>query len=120
MYDPVLQQAVVSLKNGWNAALSHGAEYHGGPGGKAYFFSNPGDASLSASQQVAWDAIEAARAEMASGLMTILARLREAYLEIKITKTNERAWNDYVASESKFSALTSPKPGKKKKGGTKK
>lgn len=119
VYDPVLQQAVTSLKNGWNVALSHGAEYHGGPGGKAYFFSNPGDAALSTSQQVAWDAIEAARADMASGLTTILARLREAYLEIKITKTNERAWNDYVAFESEFSTLTSPKPGKKK-GGTKK
>ena len=102
VYDAVLRDAVYKLYEGWQRALAHDDHYHDTPAGQLHVFSNPGDAPLSSTQQAAWDEIDAARRDMAEGLMTILERLRADYIEIKILKTNARAWKEYVRFESEF------------------
>lgn len=99
MYDPVLQAAVSQLYNGWQRALAHCSEYRDAHYGR-YIFSNPGDASLSPSQEMAWKDIEVGRAEMVEGINTILTHIRCKYLEIDITKTNYNAWNAYKNNNS--------------------
>jgi hypothetical protein len=95
-YDPVLKVAVDKLYGGWLAALAHDNQYHDTSSGKLHVFSNPGDTSLSASGQKAWDEIDASRRDMAQGLTAILDRLRADYIEINIQKTNAKAWRDYI------------------------
>ena len=94
VYDPILRDAVGHLLNGWDTALAHGVQYTDLPNGR-YVFASPGDAPLTPDRQVAWDAIEAARREMAEGVSAILGRIRSAYLEIDVQRTNEQAWKDY-------------------------
>ena len=117
VYDPVLSAAVDKLHQSWSAALAHDNEYHDTPSGKIYVFTNPGDMPLSGERQEAWDAIDAARREMAEAITVILDRLRSDYLEIKIKKTNKRAWEAYVADQrDETKLLRKLKRSKKKKG----
>ena len=95
VYDPVLQVAVSKLYHGWQRALAHDSEYRDAYYGR-YIFSNPGDAPLNHSQQIAWNDIEAGRAEMVEGITAILTHLRSDYLEIDIIKTNSDALNSYI------------------------
>lgn len=99
VYDPVLNAAVDKLHHSWSAALAHDNEYHDTPSGKTYVFTNPGDLPLSGERDEVWGAIDAARRAMAEAIMAILDRLRSDYLEIKINKTNKRAWKAYVADQ---------------------
>lgn len=116
VYDPLLSAAVDKLHRSWSAALAHDNEYHDTPSGKAHVFTNPGDMPLSGERQEAWDAIDAARREMAEAITVILDRLRSDYLEIKINKTNKRAWEAYFADQRDESKLLSKlkRPNKKK------
>lgn len=117
VYDPVLSTAVDKLHHSWTAALAHDNEYHDTPSGKTYVFTNPGDMPLCGERQEAWDAIDAARRDMAEAITVILNRLRSDYLEIKINKTNKRAWKAYVADQrDEDKLLRNLKRHKKKKG----
>lgn len=117
VYDPVLSAAVDKLHGSWSAALAHDNEYRDTPSGKTYVFTNPGDLPLSRKRQEVWDAIDAARLAMAEAIMAILDRLRSNYLEIKINKTNKRAWEAYVADQrDENKLLRKIRRPKKKKG----
>ena len=50
---------------------------------------------LSLDRQKACDAIDAARSEMRQALDQILQRLHASYIEVRIHKTNAKAWGDY-------------------------
>jgi hypothetical protein len=103
VYDAVLNGAVERLLRAWDAAMAHGTQYTATSQGR-YVFVSLGDAQLSQDRQVAWDAIEAAREEMAAAASTILERVRSAYLEIDIQQTNQRAWGEYVDFHRRFEA----------------
>jgi hypothetical protein len=106
VYDPVLSDAVGRLLNGWDTALAYGVQYTDLPQGR-YVFASPSDAPLTPDRQAAWDAIEDARREMAEGTSAILARIRSAYLEIDVQRTNEQAWKAYVDFHREVEALDS-------------
>ena len=96
LYDPVLKDAVQLFYSGWAKAFSHVDEYTDMPGGTAYTFSNQHDIRPRAERQAAWDDLLAARTDMRRGLDAMLARLRSAYLEINISKTNRKAHRAYL------------------------
>jgi len=117
VYDPALREAVDKLHHSWSAALAHDNEYHDTPSGKMHVFTSPGDMPLSGEREEAWNAIDAARREMAEAITAILDRLRSDYLEIKINKTNKRAWEAYLADQREENKLLRKlKRPKKKKG----
>lgn len=60
-------------------------------------FHNPGDMPLPQARQKVWDEVDRARRQMRAALDAILARLRDAYLEVSIKDSNETAWQRYVA-----------------------
>ncbi len=95
VYDPILRSAVRQLLHSWETALAHGVQYTPLSHGRN-LFASPGDAPLASDRQVAWDEIEAARRNMAESVSSILTRLRSAYFEIDIQRTNEQAWRNYV------------------------
>jgi hypothetical protein len=97
LYDPALNEPLDKLTSAWNVALSHDNQYHDTPSGRVHIFGSPGDMPLSTDRQKAWDEIDIARREMRQALDQILERLRESYLEVRIHKTNAKAWGDYVA-----------------------
>ncbi|WP_242141026.1 nucleotide-binding protein [Sphingomonas sp. TREG-RG-20F-R18-01] len=95
VYDSILRDAVERLLQAWNAAMAHGTQYTPLSQGR-YSFISLGDAPLTPNRQVAWDEIEAARRDMAECISLILNRIRSAYLEIDVQRTNEQAWKEYV------------------------
>ena len=115
VYDPMLSAAVDKLHRGWVAAMAHDNQYHDTPSGKMHVFSNAGDLPLEGERQDAWDAIDAARRDMADAITTMLDRLRSDYLEIKINKTNKRAWADYIADHRDENELLRKLKRRKKK-----
>jgi hypothetical protein len=115
VYDPVLRDAVDKLYLGWRKALSHNNEYHVTSSGKSHVFSSPGDAPLLGARQEAWDEIDAGRHEMAAALTTILDRLRADYIEIKLLRTNERAWKEYRDFQREVEERLDMKPKRAKK-----
>jgi len=87
--DPALNAAFRSLFAAWDRALSYPERYRNA--GERLIFSNPGDAPLDADQEISWEAIEVARAEMAQALGDLLRIIREDYVEIDLVETNEKA-----------------------------
>lgn len=87
--DPALNAAFRGLFAAWDQALSHPERYR--PSGDRLIFSNFGDAPLDAEQEVSWNAIEAARSEMARNLGDLLRIVREDYVEIDLLQTNAAA-----------------------------
>ncbi|MCE4225951.1 nucleotide-binding protein [Methylobacterium sp. C25] len=114
LYDPVLRDAVDTLFQAWTRALAHDEQYHDTPSGRLHVFSNPGDLPLPTDRQAIWNEIDGARREMMKALVTILDRLREAYIEINIHKTNGKAWKDYVTFQREVDD-DKPRKGKGKK-----
>lgn len=92
IYYPILKDAICRLTVAWNTTLSHDAQYRDTPSGVVYIFSSLGDAPLTSSRQQAWDEIDSARRTMRIALDLVLDRLREAYVEVDIGKTNAKAW----------------------------
>ena len=114
LYDPVLRGAVDTLFQAWTRALSHDEQYHDTPSGRLHVFSNPGDMPLPAERQAAWDEVDGARREMMQALVTILDRLRAAYLEVSIHKTNAKAWKDYLTFQRDLDDDLADKPKRKR------
>ncbi|MCP3395686.1 nucleotide-binding protein [Bradyrhizobium sp. CCGB20] len=113
LYDKALDEAVRRLLRAWTTAISHSGQYHELRGGHAHIFTNPGDMPLPPDRKAVWDKINAARYEMKAALDTILNRLRTAYIDVNIRKTNEAAWNEYLAQRAedrKLLNLATEKP----------
>ena len=115
LYDPLLKSAVHTLFSNWQIVLSHDAAYHDAWGGQVHVFTNPLDLPLEKKKQQIWDEIDKARTRMRVALDQILERLHDSYIEIDIHKTNDRAWQAYVAIQQYVNADSSPKPKKKAK-----
>lgn len=97
--DPALDSAVRGLDEAWARALSF-AENYNDAGVDRYVFSNPGDAPLSEDQEEDWNSILAARDDMHRHLETLLALIRENYVEIDLIETNRQA-NEQWRKEQK-------------------
>ena len=97
LYDKQLDAEVRKLYAAWDTATSHGVEYRDTPSGQTLVFHNPGDMPLPQTRQKVWDKVDRARRQMRAALDAILARLRDAYLEVSIKDSNETAWQRYVA-----------------------
>lgn len=103
MNDPALDAAFRGLDVAWGEALSYGENYTDAPG-ERYIFASPGDAPLSEQWQADWDSILAARSDMHRHLHTILAIVREHYVEIDILETNRRAFEQWRNERAKTQA----------------
>ena len=110
VYDKALDDAVRRLFQAWTTAISHSGHYHELRSGHAHVFTNPGDMPLTPEREAVWKEIDAARHEMRSTLDAILARLRSAYIDVRILKTNEKAWNDYLAFKREAGKLNELEP----------
>lgn len=126
VYDQPIKQAITKLYCAWERTLQFPGRYHDTPGGRRHVFGNPGDAPLSKEQQVDWDAIMAARTEMAEALQDLLTRLRKSYIEVSLRKTNAKSWKGYVEYQqsmqdgfSDIAEIKVTKEGKEKKKGKK-
>ncbi len=102
VYDSVIRRAVDQLHSAWRRAMSHDNCYHDIPSGHAYVFSNPMDAPLSKEQQKDWDDIEQARRDMRIALDTLLSRIRSNFVEIYLSITNKKAFDDYIEFKKEF------------------
>lgn len=94
LYDPALEEAIVTLFHNWQTTLSFPGRYRDLPA-QDHIFSNPGDAPLSSTQEKDWSQIESAASEMNRALQALLDRVRSAYIEVDIHQTNTKAWNEY-------------------------
>ena len=96
IYDPILKSSLDAFFQAWQRALSHVGKYHSTPNGANHIFTNPGDMPLRGAKEAAWEEINDARNEMRGSLDQILTRLRESYIEVKLFKSNAKAWKTYL------------------------
>jgi hypothetical protein len=113
VYDGVLNDAVQRLYQAWSTVLSHSPQYHDLRSGHAHVFTNPFDMPLPPQREAIWKEIDVARREMRSAVDAILDRLRSAYIEVSIHKTNAKAWKDYQVFRQEVGELDRPKVAKK-------
>jgi hypothetical protein len=99
VYDPVLKSAIQRLRKAWGTALRHEEEYLATPGGHSYIFTENVNFPMTPEREAIWEEIERASGEMHKALDTILNRLRDDYVEVKLRKTNKKAWGEYVREE---------------------
>lgn len=117
LYDSTLKKLVQKLLSAWRHALSYNTLYHQATHGQTHIFGGPDSVASAVERARAWEDIEGCRATMRQALDGILARLRNAYLEVDLRKTNERAWASYCAAQEEANAFensrTIQKPRKK-------
>jgi hypothetical protein len=110
-----LEGAIARFHTGWTTVLSHSGQYHELRSGHAHVFTNPFDMPLPTDREAIWQEIDEARKAMRAALDDILSRLRDAYVEVNIHKTNGKAWQDYL----RFKAEVNELDGNDERSGTK-
>lgn len=101
IYDPVLEDAILKLFEGWRATLAFSSRYRQTPGGD-HVFSNPGDSPLNSKQEADWQQISEGASKMSEALQALLDRVRNAYVEVDIKQTNAKAWKEYHDFHKEF------------------
>lgn len=94
IYDQIVEENIYDLYVNWQKSYAFVGRYH--DAGEDHVFTNPDDAPLDPDQQKDWDQIEEARIGMATALRNLLDRVREAYVEVDLTKASNEAWREYV------------------------
>lgn len=100
-YDHTLASEVTAIRNALQRCLSHGAHYQSSRDSELFLFANACDMPLDATQQTAWQAIEASMADLEKHLGTLLQHVRSQYVEVDVDAASRRAWQDYAEHKAR-------------------
>lgn len=101
IYDKDLSRAIEEFSESWFCAMAHPDEYNPAANGLYYVFYNPLDMPLPDDRQTVWDEMDSGRRNMRIGLDRILHIVRDTYLEIDISATNDTAWRQFAEFQRK-------------------
>ncbi|QGL98790.1 hypothetical protein FEO90_19100 [Stenotrophomonas maltophilia] len=84
LHDAAAHELLIQFEEEFAETVRYWQVYRPAPDGSRYFFSNPGDASLSPDQEIVWQKIEVALDRMRLLLPKLLSHVRHEYVEIDI------------------------------------
>jgi len=100
LYDADLLSTLKRLHRGLGDTVAHGEYFHLHPNGQTYVFEGKGRAA-----QEAQSKIKAGVYDLRGGMVALLQKIRQDYVEIDVEDTNRAAWEDFKRSDSEASSL---------------